>query len=131
LSTTDSRSHAIVMVEDDPDLCDLVCRVVRLVADGYEVIAAHDGVAALDALAEHTVPLVITDVNMLRMNGLQLTAAIKEEAPQTQVLLLTAYASPQLERQARTLSASATIAKPFAVRALLALVQTILSSTII
>jgi two-component system, response regulator, stage 0 sporulation protein F len=116
-------------VEDEPAVLDLVCRVIRSVADGYEIVAARDGVAALDAIAEHAVPLVITDFNMPRMNGLQLIAAIKAQAPQTQVMLLTAYASPQLEREARSLGAYAMIAKPFLVDVLLDRVRAVLEST--
>jgi CheY-like chemotaxis protein len=131
MSATTHRSPAIVVVDDEPAVRDLVCRVVRDVADGYQVIAASDGVAALDIIAVHAVPLVITDFNMPRMNGLELTAAIKEEAPQTHVILLTAYASRQLTRQAQALGAYAIIDKPFPISALLALVQAVLGSTVI
>ena len=64
-------------------------------------------------IALRPVPLVITDYNMPGMNGLQLTDAIKETSPDTRVVLITAYATPELEKRAREHRVDHYLPKPF------------------
>lgn len=58
---------------------------------GNEVIAAQDGVSALALMGEHPVDLVISDVRMPRMDGMQLLAEIHNRYPSTHVIMVTAY----------------------------------------
>jgi YesN/AraC family two-component response regulator len=59
------------------------------------------------------VPLLITDYNMPRMNGLELIGNVMAASPSTRVALITAYASTELERRARAIGVDYYLPKPF------------------
>jgi two-component system chemotaxis response regulator CheY len=80
---------------------------------GYPVIEAEDGVAALEQLAQHHCELVITDMNMPRMDGMELIQAIRREFGDLYVILITAFGTPDTEKQARRIGANDYLAKPF------------------
>lgn len=95
------RPPAILLVDDDSELLDLLQLFMQELAPTYDIIAMRDAHSALRYLAQRTVPLVITDYMMPGMNGLQLTAATKAASPMTHVILATAYGSAALEQRAR------------------------------
>jgi CheY-like chemotaxis protein len=108
-----SRPPAIVVVDDEPDVLAILHRLMRHVAFPYDIVAVNSGEAALDQVKLYTVPLLITDYTMSRMNGLQLIQAVKAASPGTRAALITAYATPDLERQARVASVDYYLVKPF------------------
>jgi two-component system, response regulator, stage 0 sporulation protein F len=114
---------AIVVVEDQPELLNLLQRVLRDLTDAYDIITVSDPAAALEQIKRRDVPLVITDYHMPGMTGMELLMTIKVIAPQTQVILLTAYASPLLEQRALAAGAEAFVAKPFSLDGLEQLVR--------
>ena len=87
--------------------------LMRDLTGGYDIVTVNGGAEALAQIALRPVPLVITDYNMPGMNGLQLTAAIKETSPDTRVVLITAYATPELEKRAREQRVDHYLPKPF------------------
>ena len=80
---------------------------------GYPVIEAEDGVAALEQLAKHHCELVITDMNMPRMDGMELIQSIRRDYADMYVILITAFGTPDTEKQARRIGANDYLAKPF------------------
>ncbi|MEO7909897.1 MAG: response regulator [Roseiflexaceae bacterium] len=96
-----SQSPAILIVDDDPDILDLLQIFMQDLAPTYDIIAIRDAHSALRHLAHHIVPLLITDYMMPGMNGLLLTTAVKSASPMTHVILATAYGSAALEQRAR------------------------------
>lgn len=111
------QQPAIVLVEDSTDVLDLLRQVALECTDGtnYEVISLIDGDSALDMVAQRIVPLVITDYMVYNRNGIALTAAIKACSPSTRVLLISGYATAQIEQQARVAGADMILRKPFSV----------------
>ncbi|HEU4322265.1 MAG TPA: response regulator [Roseiflexaceae bacterium] len=103
--------NTVLVVEDDP----ATRRLYRflLLNSGYTVIEAEDGLIGLEQLAHHHCPLVITDMNMPRMDGLELIRAIRRDYPDTYVILVTAFGTPDTEKQARRSGANEYLAKPF------------------
>jgi CheY-like chemotaxis protein len=97
---------------------------------GYDIITVNSGADALAQIALRKVPLVITDYNMPGMNGLQLAAAIKETSPDTCVVMITAYATPELERRAREQRIDYYLSKPFPLDRLEQIVRDVLRSYI-
>jgi CheY-like chemotaxis protein len=118
---------AIVLVDDEPDIRIILSRVLRHVADGYELIAVGTAAAALDVLAARPVPLLITDYNMPGMNGIDLAQAVKAATPTTTVVLLSAYATPEVARRAQEAGADYSLPKPFPFDELEAIVRKALS----
>ncbi len=92
---------------------------------GHEVILAADGIEALDQLRAHRPDIVITDLNMPRMNGLDfIEAARKEPAGQAlPMLLLTTETAQGLKDRAREVKATGWLTKPFDPNQILSLVE--------
>lgn len=107
------RNPAIILVEDEPDILIILHRLMRDLTGGYDILTVNGGAEALAQLELRPVPLVITDYNMPGMNGLQLAAAVKETSPDTRVVMITAYATPELERRAREQRVDYYLPKPF------------------
>jgi len=117
-----ARGPIVLVAEDEPGVRALVAAVLRGL--GLEVIAAGDGVEALAASAEAPVRLLVTDVDMPRMDGRELAARMRERAPDLPTLFVSGYAGGSLAAAGDP--ATAFLPKPFrsaeladAVRALL------------
>jgi DNA-binding NarL/FixJ family response regulator len=89
----------VVVVDDDPDYLWLVRVILEMRGDGITIVGeAASGERAL-ALVLHEHPdVVIADLMMPRLNGLELTRRIKQERPQTKVLLMSAYTEDTYRR---------------------------------
>ncbi|MCY1142416.1 ATP-binding protein [Actinoplanes sp. Pm04-4] len=102
------------MAEDNLDHQRVIAEVVRRL--GHQVVVTSDGRAALKAIAEHRPTLVVADVDMPHLDGIELCHAIRHdpEIAGTPVVLITAYMLPGDPRLAAT-GALAVIGKPFGV----------------
>ena len=83
----------ILVAEDDNSARRLLCEVLS--GYGYETIPAVDGAQALELLQAHHADLIVLDVMMPRMDGLQLTRRLREEGYTTPILMLTARETTQ------------------------------------
>ncbi|HLL88465.1 MAG TPA: sigma-54 dependent transcriptional regulator, partial [Tepidisphaeraceae bacterium] len=102
----------ILVVDDTEMMRDSLASI--LVRDGHEVIAAGDGAVAVSRLQAGTrFDLVITDLKMPKMTGIELLAEVKKTRPDTPVVLMTAFASVQTAVEAMKLGAYDYIQKPF------------------
>lgn len=112
----------VLIVEDDPT----TRRLYKfLLGDGgYLVVEADDGLVALEVLAQQRCDLVITDLNMPRMDGIALIKAIRRDYPELYVILVTAFGTPDIEKQALRIGANDYLAKPFEFDELARRVQT-------
>lgn len=101
----------ILVVDDEKSMREFL--KILLAKEGYEVLAAPDGEQALAMLAENRVDLVITDIRMPGIGGLELLAKIKGENEDIPVIMITAFASPNDAVQAMKDGAYDYISKPF------------------
>lgn len=105
------KALPILIVEDDVDLREALCDTVELA--GYEAMAVGDGQAALKALRQHGVGLVVSDVQMQPMDGHALLREIKAAYPHVPVLLMTAYGMIDKAVEAMRAGACHYLTKPF------------------
>jgi CheY-like chemotaxis protein len=109
-------SFSILIVDDEPDIADLFRqRFRREVRQGrYVLHFADSGEDALRRLAEIHPKLIVilSDINMPGMDGLELLRAIRELRPALPVLMVTAYGDDERRRRADELGANAFLAKP-------------------
>ena len=85
-----------------------------LAATGYEIIEAVDGVDGLEKLrAVADLDIALCDVNMPRMNGLDMIAEVQRSGPKIPILMLTTEGQPSLIKRARESGAKGWIVKPF------------------
>jgi two-component system, NtrC family, response regulator PilR len=101
----------ILVVDDEPSMRELLA--IMLQQSGYEVTLADGGEAAIEAIKSAEFDLVITDLRMRKIDGLVVLRTVKEQAPQTVVLVVTAYASTQTAVEAMKLGAYDYVTKPF------------------
>lgn len=95
-----------------------------LTKGGYEVIEAGDGVEGLAKLKEHPdTALVVSDVNMPNMNGLEMVESMKKDGIAVPVIMLTTEGSGELIQRAKEAGAKGWIVKPFKPDQLTAAVQ--------
>jgi two-component system response regulator PilR (NtrC family) len=111
----------ILVVDDDRGMQDVLD--IMLSRAGYKVATADDGAAALDIIGKKKFDLVITDLKMPRVDGIELLKGIKETAPGTAVILLTAFASGETALAAMREGAYDYVEKNFNVEDLLAIVR--------
>ncbi len=114
----------LLVVDDDPDVRDSLGRALRCA--GYAVTTAVHGADALDALARHPVDLIVLDVLMPIVDGLDACRRLRGRGDATPVLVLTARDA--IEDRVSGLEAGADdyLVKPFALRELLARVRALL-----
>ena len=113
----------ILVVDDDLELSSLIGYALRQA--GYMVIEAGDGVAALEAFERESPALVILDVNLPRLSGLEVCRRIRA-ASRTPVMMLTVKSAEEDQVQALDLGADDYLTKPFSPRTLLARVRALL-----
>lgn len=86
--------HHIMIVEDEERIRQGLCYIIENLIEGWEVsYAAENGLEALEMLSSHPVELIITDISMAQMNGLQLIEKVHECYPQVLTIILTGHAS--------------------------------------
>jgi DNA-binding NtrC family response regulator len=118
----------VFVADDDVEMRQLLVTVLR--REGYEVSEASGGSELLEALraSEHRPPdLVISDVEMPRGNGLRVLASVRRSHPEVPVVLITAFGSPEVHREADRLGAAMVLDKPFRFDALREIVQNLMS----
>ncbi len=101
----------ILLVDDDASLRRVLAH--HLTEAGYRALTAADGKAGLELFTEEQVEMVITDIQMPEMSGLDLLRRVRVMSPDTVVLVITAYGSIETAVEAMKLGAHDYITKPF------------------
>ena len=102
----------ILIIDDEKNVRDAL--QIALIMEGYEVRTAGDGNQALKMVRFSNIDLVIADINMPGMNGLQVFSALKKSHPRIPVLLMSGcyLSSDRLIREALSQGARGFISKP-------------------
>jgi len=104
--------HRKIMVVDDRwGIRKLLCEVLQGV--GYQVVTASCGREALELVKEHAVDLILLDMKMSGMDGLETLTLLKKVRPQAIVLIMTAYEEVEGLKEANRRGAAGYISKPF------------------
>jgi len=110
---------AHILIVDDEDTLRHFLRLT-LEDEGYRVSEAADGQAALDMLAHETFDLALVDLRMAEVDGLEVMRQFRQRSPETQIIILTAYASVPSAVEALRHGAHDYLTKPFDTEELLA-----------
>ena len=114
-------AEAILIVEDDPHV--LLSYQEILKPSGYEVVTADSGEAAERILRTSSIDVVITDLKMPKMGGLEVLRIAKQVDPEIIVILITAYPTVDTAVEAMKVGACDYLIKPFSVQQLQAVVK--------
>jgi len=105
------QSITVMVVDDELMMRKLVEKV--LTRDGFQVVSAGDGEEAMRVLSEKRVDIIISDINMPRLNGFELLRSVKQKFPNIAVILMTAYGDTYSVKDALLLGADEYVTKPF------------------
>lgn len=84
----------ILVADDDPGMARTLCDILR--RRGWTATEVHSGEAAVEAATKQRFAAVLMDVRMPGISGVEAFRVIREAQPQTPVILMTAYAAPEL-----------------------------------
>ncbi len=111
----------ILLVDDHKSFRDTLAKILS--AEGFRVFPADDGEAALDILRQEFIHLVLTDLKMPKMDGVELLKVAKTIRPETEVIIITGYGTVDTAVTAMKDGAYDYIPKPFKPREVLKLVR--------
>ncbi len=100
----------LLVIDDEASTRDLL--KLSLESDGYTVFVAEDGPKGLEIFARENPPVVLTDIKMPGMDGIEVLRRVKEQSPDTEVIVITGHGEMNLAIQALQLEASDFINKP-------------------
>jgi putative nucleotidyltransferase with HDIG domain len=103
----------LLVVEDDTNVRDFCVRLLRM--NGYQVVAAENGRAALERLKEGQFDLILTDLQMPEMGGIELLHDLRQHYPEIDAIVFTAHATVETAREALKLGAFDYLTKPVTV----------------
>uniref|UniRef100_A0A7C3Z0T0 Response regulator n=1 Tax=Desulfobacca acetoxidans TaxID=60893 RepID=A0A7C3Z0T0_9BACT len=81
----------IIVIDDEKIVCNMCQKVLE--AEGYQVETFTDSVQALDRIREKRFDVVVTDLKMEKVSGMDILREVNERYPDTKVIMLTAYAT--------------------------------------
>lgn len=105
-----NKQLKVLLVDDEPDVTELLVYAFR--KDPYVIITAASGQEALDILYRDPVEILVTDIKMPGMNGLELTKRVLQEFPTTRVIVITAHGDVETAVEAMKLGAVDFLQKP-------------------
>jgi signal transduction histidine kinase len=108
---TTEKTMRVLIVDDESSVREVLSQV--LTEDGFDVHEARSGADALRQFEKQPFPLVISDIVMPEMNGIELLQNLKEKDADTQVIIITSHASLQTAIQALRCGAYDYLFKPF------------------
>lgn len=111
MTAKQNRSDNILVVDDEKGVCNILKKI--LVQDGYQVVTATSGARALTSLKKKPVDLVLLDIKMPGMDGIEMMRKLREFNKDVVVIILTAYGTLGTAREAMQLGAYDYITKPF------------------
>lgn len=100
----------VLVVDDDQRMVKTICDILKV--KGYQTEPAHSGREAVEKVRERDLDCVLMDVKMPEMDGVAALKLIKEIAPETPVVLMSAYATDEQAEEAKRQGAAAVLTKP-------------------
>jgi len=116
-----NQKPSVLVIDDESGILDTLR--ILLKKEGFEVLTAQGGKAGLDQIRSGTYDIVLSDVRMPQVTGIDILNAAREQDPMTPVILMTAQASLQTAIQAVNQGAFYYIQKPFANDELVAILR--------
>jgi DNA-binding NtrC family response regulator len=83
------NNFKIVLVDDEPAIANTLCKIIR--GAGYRVFAAYDAESAMMLCRHHSAALLISDVNMPGISGLELAGQLSREMPACHIILFSGH----------------------------------------
>ncbi len=102
----------ILIVDDDKITRNMLARILKPHSKKFKVLTAEDGTDAVMAVSTNKINLVITDIQMNVMDGLELISYIKKNHPEMSIFAMTAFDNPETEAEINAAAISGYFKKP-------------------
>ena len=122
-------TQRILIIDDDPAVLLTLAASIERLNPAYEVDTCESGTEALAYLENHRYILLLTDYSMPGMSGIDLARTVREQWPDTRIIMMTAYGSDALRAQAADLHLDAFVDKPFTVKQIREIISRIMASS--
>ncbi len=116
----------ILLAEDDTSMREFLARSLRRA--GHSVVAVGDGLDALESIAESPVDLLLADVVMPGLDGIELARRAAKEQPDIKVMFITGFAAVALKARDEAPRGARVLSKPFHLRDLVEEIEMMLSA---
>ena len=116
--------ETILVIDDDVEMRDVLFDLLSL--DGYEVLLAADGSSGIERYRNSLPELVITDLQMPNVNGIEVLEELKNEFPDTPIMVITGVSDMTMIEEAIEHAANRILKKPFEVDELLTAIDELL-----
>jgi CheY-like chemotaxis protein len=110
---TVKATNKVLVVDDEETLTWSMTKTLAKDKGKYELVIANTGSEALTVLEKDPIDVVVTDIKMPDINGLELLSIIRKQFPSTKVIIMTAYGSPEVHKEATRRGSYFYIEKPF------------------
>jgi DNA-binding response OmpR family regulator len=118
----------ILIVDDETKVGFFLKETLESLGRGYAVSHVNSGEEALAAMSRQPYELIVTDLRMPGISGIDLLHRVHELSPETRTILITAYGNEEVENESRRLNAARYFAKPFPIDEFTSAVQDVLES---
>ncbi len=122
-------TQRILIVDDDPAILLTLAASIERLNPAYVVDTCESGAEAMAYLENHHYILLLTDYSMPGMSGIELARIVREQSPDTRIIMMTAYGSDALRNQAAGLNLDAFVDKPFTVKQIREIISHIMAGT--
>jgi len=112
MATQQPSAFSLLIVEDDKAALEVMVRMVSLKYPECSIIKAGNGVQGIELFKEHTPDIILTDVNMPVMDGIELLRAVRAIKADASCIVLTAYSDKIVFGKFKDLGVSAYLLKP-------------------
>ena len=106
-------TNRVLVVDDEETLTWSMTKTLAKDKGKYELVIANTGAEALNILKKDPIDVVVTDIKMPDINGLELLSLIRNQYPSTKVIIMTAYGSPEVHKEATKRGSYFYLEKPF------------------
>ena len=126
--TTKSMPETILVIDDETEMADTCARVLR--AFGFKCLVAYDSARAFALIDSERPALVVADITLPTSDGFEIARYVRQSSPEIPVILMTAYHTPDIARDAQVAGAAAYLRKPFPNADLIATVKSLLGEAV-
>lgn len=106
-------TNKVLVVDDEETLTWSMTKTLAKDKGKYELVIANTGSEALKVLEKDPIDVVVTDIKMPDIDGLELLSIIRKQYPSTKVIIMTAYGSPEIHKEATRRGSFFYVEKPF------------------
>ncbi len=103
----------ILVVDDEPSLLDLMRNFLTIDQHLYELLTTNNAQEAIEILKREDIALVVSDINMPGISGLDLLAIIRTRYPHIKIILITGYNTPKIQEEVDKSGSLYFLEKPF------------------